>query len=93
MPRTANKPKAFTEPQSVATVAVSAPLIVTPPDSMFGCTFTFRFRQHNKTSNFSGLWEFAMLDENGKVTKLISDADALNFCIDNLMGELESEGF
>ncbi len=87
MPRLKQSTNVATMPVALATAPVAA------PDSIFGRSFTFRFRQHNKNSNFSGLWEFAILDEKGNIEKLISDADALNFCIDNLMGELESEGF
>ena len=55
--------------------------------------YTFRLRQH-LTGNFHGLWELAILNANdqGSAYKIISDADALNFCMENLMGELEAEG-
>lgn len=83
------KPKASIE--NASNTAIQAATL--DPDSIFGRSFTFRLRQHNKKSNFPGLWELAILDGKGEVAKLISDADALNFCIDNLMGELESEGY
>ncbi len=90
MPKVAHRPKS-----SIETVIESAAdrAVVPVPESIFGKTFTFRLRQHNKKSNFSGLWELAILDNAGNIAKLISDADALNFCIDNLMGELETEGY
>ncbi len=62
------------------------------PASGFGRTYRFKLRQH-KEGNFSGLWELSLIDNLGKVEKLISDADALNFCMENLMGELENDGY
>lgn len=61
-------------------------------ESVFGRTYNFRLRQHKK-GNFSGLWELAIVDARGNVVKMISDADALNFCFDNMMGELENDGY
>lgn len=69
-----------------------APSINQKPSSQFGKSYTFKLRQH-KEGNFRGLWELSLIDKNGKVDKMISDADALNFCLDNLMGELENDGF
>lgn len=60
--------------------------------SQFGPSFTFRLRKHIK-GNFSGLWELSILDLNGMAKKVVSDADALNFCLENLQGELEAEGY
>lgn len=60
--------------------------------SQFGKTYTFRLRQH-KEPPFRGLWELSLVNHMGRVDKMISDADALNFCIDNLMGELETDGY
>lgn len=62
------------------------------PKYEFDQSYTFRLRRH-KAGSFSGLWELAMLDQSGQVLKIISDADALNFCMDNVMGELEGDGF
>ena len=59
---------------------------------LYGKGYNFRLRQH-KGDNFAGLWELAMLDPKGNILKIISDADALNFCIENLMGELEADGY
>lgn len=59
----------------------------------FDKAYTFRLRRHATGSTFPGLWEMTMLDPKGKVIKTISDADALNFCMENLMGEMENEGF
>lgn len=53
--------------------------------------YTFRLRQH-LDGNFRGLWELARLDEKGKVVRMISDADALTFCIENMQGVLEDDG-
>jgi hypothetical protein len=58
----------------------------------FGKTYTFRLRQHHG-DNFAGLWELAILNKMNHPIKVISDADALNFCMENLMGELENDGF
>lgn len=58
----------------------------------FDQTYTFRVRRHRQGS-FAGLWELCLLDEVGRVKKMISDADALIFCMENLMGELEMDGF
>lgn len=55
-------------------------------------TFTYRLRRITG-GNFSGLWELARLNRMGHVEKLLSDADALNFCMENLQGDLEEEGF
>lgn len=62
------------------------------PSSQFGKSYTFKLRQHI-SGNFRGLWELSLIDKGGKVEKMISDADALNFCMENLMGELETDGF
>jgi hypothetical protein len=69
-----------------------APKIAEAPKYEFDKTYTFRLRKH-KSGNFSGLWELTLLDKKGNVERLISDADALNFCMDNMMGELEGDGF
>lgn len=61
---------------------------------IFGPSYTFRIRRHvGGHWGGQGLWELALLNDNGAVKKLISDADGLTFCLDNLMGELESDGF
>lgn len=64
------------------------------PQSTFDKTYTFRLRRH-KGGSFHGLWELAILkdDQQARIKKTISDADALNFCLDNLMGELEADGY
>jgi hypothetical protein len=76
--------------------------IVTPPKQQemplenkaatFGPSFTIRLRQH-KEGNFSGLWELSILNQYGLIEKMISDADALTYCLENLQGILEDEGF
>ncbi len=62
------------------------------PASQFGKTYRFKLRQHIQ-GNFKGLWELNLIDDLGKVEKVISDADALNYCLENLMGELEADGY
>ncbi len=62
------------------------------PSSQFGTTYRFKLRQHTQ-GNFSGLWELALIDDLGKVKKIISDADALPYVLENLQGELENDGF
>lgn len=68
------------------------------PEGDFGKVYTFRLRQHragdfNMGKGFSGLWELCMLDEKGRVVKTIADADGLQYCLENLSGELENDGF
>lgn len=58
----------------------------------FDKSFTFRLRRIS-SGNFASLWELARLNRVGGVEKIISDADALPYCVENLMGELEAEGF
>ena len=62
------------------------------PSSQFGPSYTFKLRQH-KEGNFRGLWELSLIDNLGKVKKMVSDADALPYCLENLQGELESDGY
>jgi hypothetical protein len=62
------------------------------PSEQFGKTYLFKLRQH-KTGNFAGLWELSRINSYGKVDKMISDADALTYCLENLQGELEDDGF
>ncbi len=67
---------------------------IQPPKvkQVYGQVYMFRLRQH-KGPNFSGLWELAMLSPHGKVEKVISDADALPYCLENMQGEIENDGF
>ena len=58
----------------------------------FDKSYTFRLRRH-KSGPFSGLWELTKLNKVGGIEKMMKDADALNFCMDDVMGELEEEGF
>ena len=64
---------------------------ITPPDPNGEVTVTFRLRRHGM-GNFKGLWELATVDQKGKVIEIISDADALLYCLDNLHGILEDAG-
>jgi hypothetical protein len=63
-----------------------------PPKFTYGKTYLFRFRQHDG-DNFSGLWDLTLISPKGNEIKDIAHADALNFCMDNLQGELEGDGF
>lgn len=58
----------------------------------FGAAYYYRLRQHSG-GPFKGLWELTRLNKMGHPIKVISDADALNFCLENLMGEMEIDGF
>lgn len=58
----------------------------------FSPSYTFRLRRHSQ-GNFSNLWELARLDQFGNVVEVIDDANALNFCIDNLVGRIENDGY
>lgn len=64
------------------------------PKFQFGPSYTFRLRLHI-AGPFAGqsLWELATLDENGQDKKIISDADKLENCLDNLVGELQADGY
>lgn len=62
------------------------------PSAQFGKTYNFKLRQHI-SGNFPGLWELSLINKEGKVEKMISDADALPYCLENLQGELENDGF
>lgn len=66
-----------------------------PPKVKWGATYVFRLRRQAE-GPFPNLWELSILDSkacgNAPVKKLISDADALVYCLDNLQGELEAAG-
>ncbi len=69
--------------------------IVVPPDQArweFDHVYNFRLRRI-KGGSFHGLWELCLMDDHGDIIKTLSDADALNYCIENLQGELETDGF
>lgn len=68
------------------------PQVQPKPKFTFDKSFTFRLRRHHQ-DNFSGLWELCIMGKNGQVIKQLADADALNYCLENLQGELEVEGF
>lgn len=65
------------------------------PKIKWGQTYVFRLRRQAE-GPFPNLWELSILDPkscaNAPVKKLISDADALTYCLDNLQGELEADG-
>lgn len=76
----------------IPSVFTGTPKVNQKPSSQFGPSYTFKLRQY-KEGNFSGLWELTLIDRLGKVQKMISDADALTYCLENLQGELENDGF
>lgn len=61
-----------------------------PANNNRSMEITFRFRKH-VGGNFAGLWELAVVRD-GKVEQVISDADGLMFCIDNLSQIMENLG-
>lgn len=62
--------------------------------SKFGKEYFFSLRQHNR-GPFRGLWELNVIaiPRFFKTKKVLTDADALNFCLENLQGEIEADGF
>lgn len=62
------------------------------PTTQFDQTYHFRLRRH-KGGNFHGLWELTLLNKMGHPLKVVDDANALNFVMDNLQGEIEADGF
>jgi len=76
----------------MATALRRPPTKVIPEPPIQGdLAITFRVRRHSAGS-FKGLWELAIMDEKGRVKEVISDADALLYCLDNLHGILEDQG-
>lgn len=57
----------------------------------YGKTYLFRIRQHSG-DNFSSLWDLDQLGRSGDVMKVIAQADNLNIALENMQGELESDG-
>lgn len=72
----------------------SAPAKKADSPYTFAKAYTFRIRLHIG-GPFAGqsLWELAMLDEKGRVTKIVADADKLDNCLDNLTGEFQADGY
>jgi hypothetical protein len=56
--------------------------------------FTFRLRRPVNPVNpaFKGLWELAVKDSEGAEWEIVSDADGLYFCLENVHGILENMG-
>lgn len=79
-----------------APAAPPAPQPSGKPNDEFDPVYIFRIRRH-KAGNFHNLWESEMLDpahcEAAPVDKVLDDANALNFVMDNIQGEIESKGF
>jgi len=80
--------------------SIEPPVASTPqpePESKirFGATYVFRLRKQIE-GPFINLWELSLLDskacDKAPVKRIISDADALTFCMENLQGELEADG-
>jgi hypothetical protein len=68
-------------------------IILEQPPKCYSESFTFRLRQWQNTQ-FSGLWELSVMDKTGRqVEQIISDADALSNCLENLAAILENRGF
>ena len=57
-------------------------------------SFCFRLKRYAKPKNpyFKGLWELCVIDEEGKVLEVVSDADGLYYCLENVHGILENMG-
>lgn len=74
----------------------SPPPANTAPVKEFDPEFVFRLRRH-KGGNFRNLWECTMLDpktcKDAPVIKVLDDANALNYAMDNMQGEIEILGF
>jgi hypothetical protein len=51
----------------------------------------FRLSKH-VDGPFPGLWELAVMKPDGTVDEIISDADMLQYCLDNLHQVLENKG-
>jgi hypothetical protein len=56
--------------------------------------FTFRLRRpaHPKNPAFKGLWELTIKDSENSEWEIISDADGLYYCLENVHGILENMG-
>lgn len=65
---------------------------VLPARGVFSPAYTFRFRQW-KNTQFSGLWELAALNREGKVEKIISDADSLPELLESISNIFANAGF
>lgn len=65
---------------------------VEQPPYVFSEAYTFRFRQFGNT-NFSGLWELAILDKKGHVEEIVTDADALPNCLEMISNIFANKGF
>lgn len=67
------------------------------PHPVFEPEFIFRIRRYKAGHHFHNLWEATLLDPRAcrdtMVIKTLDDANALNFCMDNIQGHLEAEGF
>ncbi len=71
----------------------------TPPPSAspefgFAKAYNFRLRMHS-SGPFSGqsMWELTRMNDDGTELKIVSDADKLENCLDNLVGELQADGY
>ena len=68
-------------------------IVVEQDPKVYSECFTFRLRQW-KNTQFAGLWELCVMDKNGKsVDVMITDADALTNCLENIGAILENRGF
>lgn len=63
------------------------------PKYGFGPAFNFRLRLHIEGPFAQqSLWELAQIAEDGKEL-IISDADKLQNCLDNMVGVFQQEGY
>ncbi len=72
------------------------PIITSPVETpkgiyTYGKEYIFRLRQH-EGDNFPGLWDVDRMDQDGNVLEIISQADALTYCLENVQGKLEEDG-
>ena len=72
------------------------PLKETAPTFNFDYEKIYRLRRH-KGGSFNGLWELAEMENTRKagfkIKKMIANADGLVYCLENIQGELEADGF
>lgn len=70
-------------------LAASAKVMAKPE---YARPYTFRFRQW-KNTQFSGLWELAVLNREGKVEELITDADSLPELLESIANIFANKGY
>ena len=68
------------------------PAPIKPLQTKKSSVITFRLSKH-VDGPFPGLWELVVLKTDGTIDEVISDADMLQYCLDNLHQSLENRGF